>query len=92
MSGERFSSARWIEADGPLDALPVFERTFALERIGQAVVRICGLGKFELIVNGEKAGEDVLEPAWTAYEKRCLYVTHELRFGRDTFSRKSVQV
>jgi alpha-L-rhamnosidase len=47
-----------------------------------AVVRarayICGLGYYELRVNGRKVGANVLDPAWTTYEKRALYVTYDL--------------
>ena len=53
--GEIFAGARWIaapNADGPL---PVFRRSFRLDRLPAAktTVAICGLGQFELSVNGD---------------------------------------
>jgi alpha-L-rhamnosidase len=39
---------------------------------------ICGLGYSELRINGRKAGSNVLDPGWTTYEKRVLYVTHDV--------------
>ena len=39
---------------------------------------ICGLGYSELRINGRKAGSNVLDPGWTTYEKRLLYVTHDV--------------
>ena len=39
---------------------------------------ICGLGYYELRVNGRKVGGNVLDPAWTTYDKRALYVAYDL--------------
>jgi len=39
---------------------------------------ICGLGYYELRINGEKVGANVLDPGWTTYDKRALYVTHDI--------------
>lgn len=61
------------------DALPVFRKIFSLDKpVARAVVHVCGLGHFELQLNGEKVGNDVLEPGWTNYRKTCLYVTHDV--------------
>jgi alpha-L-rhamnosidase len=46
--------------------------------IEQARAYICGLGYYELRINGEKVGDHVLDPGWTDYEKRALYVTYDL--------------
>lgn len=80
MSDRDFTwSARWIAAASEGPALPLFRRSFRLAgRPARGVVRICGLGHFELRLNGAKAGEDLLEPGWTHYGKRCLYVTHDV--------------
>ena len=63
-------------------------KEFALEKeIKRAVVYVCGLGQFELRLNGRKVGENVLEPGWTDYRKTCLYsaydVTGQLARGRN---------
>lgn len=39
---------------------------------------VCGLGYYELRVNGRKVGGNVLDPAWTTYDKRALYVVYDL--------------
>jgi hypothetical protein len=86
------STARWISADPATfatTALPIFRRVVAFDRpIERAIVQLCGLGHHELQINGVKAGQDVLEPAWTNYAKTCLYVTHDvtslLRSGQNT--------
>jgi alpha-L-rhamnosidase len=39
---------------------------------------IAGLGYHELRVNGRKVGDHVLDPGWTTYDKRVLYVVHDV--------------
>lgn len=39
---------------------------------------VAGIGYHELRLNGEKVGHSVLEPGWTEYSKRILYITHDL--------------
>ena len=56
-----------------------FRKTFILEKGGKnAVCRICGLGCYVLYINGKKVGDDVLSPAFTAYDKRALYVEYDV--------------
>ncbi len=43
-----------------------------------ATVSLCGLGYYELYLNGKKIGNHVLDPALTDYTKRMLYVTYEV--------------
>lgn len=53
----------------------------------RAAVHVCGLGHYEMSVNGGKVGTDLLSPGWTKYDKTCLYDTHDitsqLREGRN---------
>ena len=44
----------------------------------KATVYLSGLGYHELYINGNKVGRDVLAPALTDYDKRALYVTHDV--------------
>lgn len=39
---------------------------------------IAGIGYYELRVNGEKIGDNVLDPAWTTYNRRVLYTTYDV--------------
>ena len=60
--------------------LPVLERQFQL-RGGEVVgawANVCGVGQYELFVNGEKVGCHFLDPGWTMYNKRLLYNTFDL--------------
>jgi alpha-L-rhamnosidase len=76
--------ARWISAPGkdedksPQPA-PLFRKSFILARPPvSARVYICGLGYHELRLNGEKVGDHVLDPAFTRYDRRALYVVHDV--------------
>jgi len=70
--------AQWI---GPADSsrLPLLRREFDLPgKIVKARAYVCGLGQYELRVNGAKVDDHFLAPGWTDYRKRCLYVTHDI--------------
>ena len=44
----------------------------------RAAAQVCGLGQFNLYVNGQKVGDHVLDPAWSDYRKAVYYVTFDL--------------
>lgn len=67
---------QWIRGDLDCQA-PVLMRRFSLERIPErARVYICGLGIFELWVNGVQVGDELLQPVLTTYSRQPL--THML--------------
>ena len=73
--------AQWIgaPADSGFKSLPIFGKSFDVTKpVSRATVYICGLGQFELHLNGEKVGDNVLEPGWTNYHKTCLYVGYDV--------------
>ena len=39
---------------------------------------VCGLGYHELRINGAKIGNNFLDPGWTTFDKRDLYVTYDI--------------
>jgi alpha-L-rhamnosidase len=47
-------------------------------RVVRAHAFICGLGYSELRLNGRKVGANVLDPGWTTYDKRALYVGYDV--------------
>jgi hypothetical protein len=74
--------AKWIMMSQPVTrptTMPAFRKDFTVAKpIRRATIYICGLGQFELHLNGQKVGEDVLQPGWTNYRKTCLYVAYDL--------------
>ena len=58
---------------------PLFRKTFSAKKeISYASLHICGLGFYEAYINGEKVGDHVLDPAFTRYDRSCLYVSYDI--------------
>jgi alpha-L-rhamnosidase len=82
--------AQWIAAQPVTDGLPyageltappspLFRKEITVDQpVVSARAYVSGLGYFELYVNGQKAGDHVLDPVFTRYDRRTLYVTHDL--------------
>ena len=67
---------------------PIFRKTFILKKnVRSASVYICGLGYYELRLNGSKVGDHVLDPAFTRYDRRVLYVSYDV--GRELIKGKN---
>jgi len=73
--------AAWIGA-GPFQpgqALPLFRRPFEVTKpLRRALVHVCGLGQFDLFLDGKKVGDHFLDPAWSVYGKTVYYSTFDL--------------
>lgn len=60
-------------------ASPIFRKEFKVEKkIKSATAYICGLGYYELRLNGKKVGDHELDPAFTRFDQRSLYVTYDV--------------
>ncbi len=58
---------------------PIFRKTFEVAKpLARATASICGLGYYELRLNGGKVGDRVLDPVFTRYDKRVLYATYDV--------------
>ena len=57
--------------------LPVFRKSVGIngKKLRKATANICGLGQYELFVNGKKAGDRFLSPGWTKYDRSLMYNT-----------------
>jgi alpha-L-rhamnosidase len=74
---------QWIEGN-------LLRKEIDLEgKIVRARAYVTALGYYELRINGEKVGRNVLDPAFTTYPKRVLYTTYDvtrrLRSGKNAF-------
>ena len=47
-------------------------------RVKRGRIHVCGLGYYELQLNGQKVGNNVLDPGYTTYEKRILYSSYDI--------------
>lgn len=71
------------------DVLPLFRKSFTINKqVKRSILFICGLGQFELSMNGEKIGDHFLDPGWTKYDRQALYVsfdvTSKVKTGENT--------
>lgn len=59
---------------------PYFRKVFDTggRKIKTARAYVAVAGLFELTVNGEKAGNHCLDPMYTRFDRRTLYVTHDV--------------
>jgi alpha-L-rhamnosidase len=76
-------TSRWIaiapEDPSSAHAAPYFRKAFsARSDILSARAYVCGVGYHELYLNGQRVGDHVLDPGFTRYDKRLLYVTHDV--------------
>ena len=67
------------EANEADEALPLFRKSFAVEKpIIRAVLYASGLGQDELRINGRKVGNDELTPGWSDYRKTVYYDSYDV--------------
>ena len=78
-------NANWISAGSchinwqvPALPAPYFRKEFSCSAQGEAVLYLCGLGYYELYLNGKKVGDRVLDPVVTQYDRRTRYVKYDL--------------
>ena len=67
---------KWIEEKSGCES-PIFKKKFNAGDVKSAVIEVCGLGWFELYINGKKVTDAMFTPAVSVYEqlggRRLLY-------------------
>ena len=67
---------KWIGTDMTIEDrfAPVFRKNFVVDNnVSDARIKICGLGLFELKINGNLPDDTLLNPAHSQYSKTVLY-------------------
>jgi hypothetical protein len=60
--------------------VPLFRKELIVDKkIANATLSVCGLGQYEVFINGERIGQSFLSPGWTDYDKTCLYNSFDVR-------------
>jgi alpha-L-rhamnosidase len=63
----------------PPEPAVLFRKTFEIDSsVKRATVYVTGLGVYELRINGQRVGENLLAPEWTSYLKRVQYQTSDV--------------
>lgn len=61
------------------NVLPLLRKSLLIKKqVKKATMFICGLGQFELSINGKKIGDHFLDPGWTKYDQQALYVPFDV--------------
>ena len=72
-------TGKWITPDLDNKILPIISKEFNLEKsIKSARVYICGLGLYEMNINGKKCTDEYLAPNFNAYDKWIQYQTYDV--------------
>ena len=69
-------STKWIRSGASVEdrTAPVFRKTFTIAQpITSATIQICGLGLFELRINGQLPDDSVLNPPQSQYNQTVIY-------------------
>jgi alpha-L-rhamnosidase len=70
--------AKWIGTPAAATS-PYYRQSFNVDNMPErATIYIASLGYFELFVNGEKVGSEVLAPAVSNFSKRSYYRTYDV--------------
>lgn len=72
--------ARWIRPKKDYgDICPVYKCRFNPDKqIKSASLEITAMGVYEAHINGERIGDFIMAPGWTAYDKRHQYQTYDI--------------
>jgi alpha-L-rhamnosidase len=68
----------WIGAPAATETLLLRKELTVRPGLVRAIAHVCGLGQYEMTLNGVKAGEDLLSPGWTDYDETTLYDTRDV--------------
>jgi alpha-L-rhamnosidase len=61
-----------------LEASPYLRREFLLDRpVSRARLYVTARGLYEVYINGNRVGDDVLAPGWTDYDRRVQYQAYD---------------
>ena len=73
--------AKWITDNHDKDYLPspMLRKTFQTKGdVKRALLHISAAGYYDAKINGKRVSEDWLNPGYTHYDKRNLYLTHDV--------------
>lgn len=74
-------SGRWItdRHDREHEPAPLFRKAFSVDKaVKEARLYVAAAGYYECFLNGKRVGTNYLDPGYTHFDKRVLYVTHDV--------------
>jgi len=74
----QWMNSKWIRAKDHMRGAFLNNQLEVKGEIKNVYAYVCGLGFHEFILNDEKVGTKMLEPAWTNYEHYAFYTTYDI--------------
>jgi alpha-L-rhamnosidase len=74
-------SAQWITDNNDKDfkPSPLFRKSFiTAKQVKKARAYITGVGYYEFFLNGQRVGNNMLDPGYTHFDKRILYSSYDI--------------
>jgi len=72
-------TAKWITDELGGDVHPYYKKDISVNKnVSQARAYVCGLGVFELEINEEKVGNEIMTPYYTDYNHWIQYITFDI--------------
>lgn len=72
-------NAKWVSPNTDGDTHPLLRRSFMIPSpVAEARAYVCGLGLYELEINGQKVGEEYLTPGFHSYDFCLQYQTYDI--------------
>ena len=69
----------WDDVDTLSTRSIILRKTFHTDReIADAVVYVCGLGHYEMTLNGQRIGNSEFAPLWSEYSRTVYYNTYDV--------------
>ena len=70
---------RWDKVDSLSSRSIILRKEFRTSRaIADAVVYVCGLGHYEMSINGQRVGDSEFAPLWSEYSRTVYYNTYDV--------------
>ena len=95
-SRREFGTAPWGavgESNHRRLAARMLRREFRVSKeVRRATAYVCGLGFFDLHLNGKRVGDSLMNPALTGYDHRACYVTFDVTARRPRRARTPIGV
>ncbi|MCX6997425.1 MAG: family 78 glycoside hydrolase catalytic domain [Kiritimatiellaeota bacterium] len=77
LAPDDWSGAQWINGNSTVS--PLLRKEFTVsKKVARARLYVSAAGYYEASLNGRRVGDAVLDPGFTAYNKRVLYATHDV--------------
>jgi len=74
-------TGKWItdRHDMEFEPAPLLRKAFSLNKqVKEARLYVAASGYYEMFINGKRVGRNYLDPGYTHFDKRILYVTHDV--------------